>query len=137
MLEESQAHPDAGGRLAFLPPPLDPVVSRVLPDQHLEVVGTLPGLDLQRTRTTPQDTPMGSHRAYVSKAVSGMQDVSAPASWVAGMALGIGKSCHSESSPLEKGCSRTSRHQCSQSLSSSFPFLHKMPSCGVFKHSAK
>lgn len=96
LLEESQAHPDAGGRLAFLPPPLDPAVSRVLPDQHLEVVGTLPGLDLQRTRTTLQDTPMGSHRAYVSKAVSGMQDVSAPASWVAGMAQGIGKSCHSE-----------------------------------------
>lgn len=39
MLEESQAHPDAGSRPACPPPPLDPAMSRSLLDKHLEEGG--------------------------------------------------------------------------------------------------
>lgn len=58
MLEESQAHPDAGGLQAFPPPPLDPVMSRGLLNKHLEEKVTWSELDLQHIRP-PVRKPRG------------------------------------------------------------------------------
>lgn len=106
MLEESQAHPDAGGLQAFPPPPLDPATSRGLLDKHLEEGGTWSGLDLQHTRP-PVRKPPWETIAPVRLATIRMQKVSGPSSWRAERAWEIGKNCHSEGPPSRGGATVT------------------------------
>lgn len=110
MLEESQAHPDAGGLQAFPPPPLDPAMSRGLLDNHLEEWGwgTWSGLDLQHTRPLDRKPPWETIAPVSVRLLTiSIQRVSGPSSWVAGRAQGIGKNCHSEYPPFRGGATVT------------------------------
>lgn len=106
MLEESQAHPDAGGLQAFSPPPLDPAMSRGLIDNHLGGGSgvTWSGLDLQHTRPPDRKPSWESIAPVISKAA---HDHYTESEWtiVLGSRKGqrIGKNCHSEGPPPRGG----------------------------------